>query len=561
MKLFVSYARVDKPLCKQIVERLQDVHDVWYDRRLHAGQQWWDEIVRRLDWCEGFVYLLSPESVASEYCQREFAIAQEAGKHIFPVLIQARTDVPASLNHIQYADLSQGMEDVITLMNALTVAERQQRVPKAASTATVKAAKETAPGDVSPNMALTQAADAMEDENFDGAVFILKRALEKKPSGRIKRILEQMLKDAETALEKQAYLRDANREYAPIVDLVKRASTRNLGCQEFADFQRQYPDYDPENVSSICAKEKQKSLQSDLLRLVEKRLVYLSSAVQTPPEKQVKTKVLQPETPVQAPAKPARRSSPAKPGSLELMPAPFAWIEIPGGHGSLETDETEVTLSIPIERYWIAKYPVTNAQFTRFIEAGGYRERKWWTEAGWKQPEKSHWTEPRFWNNRKWNGAEQPVVGVSWYEAVAFCLWLSDVTGEKIMLPAEAQWQYAAQGDDGRAYPWGNDWDCKRCNTSVEPCKSTGTTPVTQYEGKHKGDSPFGVVDMAGNVWEWCLTDYNNQTNDVNIGAERRVLRGGSWNNLNSAGFRCAFRNWYAPNDGHYLRGFRLARS
>ena len=66
------------------------------------------------------------------------------------------------------------------------------------------------------------------------------------------------------------------------------------------------------------------------------------------------------------------------------------------------------------------------------------------------------WSEPRFWNDSQWNGAQHPVVGVSWYEAVAFCLWLSDVTGERIMLPTEDQWQYAAQGDDGRTYPWGN---------------------------------------------------------------------------------------------------------
>src|SRR5690554_6512733 len=125
MKLFVSYARVDKPLCKQIVEHLQDVHEVGYDRRLHDGQEWWDEIVRRLDWCDGFVYLLSPESVVSPYCQREYKIASDAGKPVIPVLIQARTEIPETLKHLHYADLSEGMEDIVTLLNALTVAERQ----------------------------------------------------------------------------------------------------------------------------------------------------------------------------------------------------------------------------------------------------------------------------------------------------------------------------------------------------------------------------------------------------------------------------------------------------
>ncbi len=231
----------------------------------------------------------------------------------------------------------------------------------------------------------------------------------------------------------------------------------------------------------------------------------------------------------------------AHPRSVELLPAPFGWIEIPR------------------RGYSIARYPLTNAQFARFIEAGGYRERRWWTEAGWSRREKAGWTEPRYWRDVKWNGAEQPVVGVSWYEAVAFCLWLSEATGERIMLPTEEQWQYAAQGDDGRAYPWGDDWDCQRCNNSVSPCDSNGTTPVTHYEGK--GDSYFGVVDMAGNVWEWCLTDYDNETNDVNSRAYRRVLRGGSWFGYGTGLFRCGYRDRFNPLDWVNDGGFRLARS
>jgi hypothetical protein len=200
MKLFVSYARVDKPLCKQIVHHLEDVHEVWYDRRLHAGQDWWNTIQERLDWCEGFIYLLSPESVESEYCQKEFAIAVESGKHIFPVLIQARTNIPASLGHIQYADLSEGMEDMLTLMNALTVAERQQmrRQPKPVSPPKQPSKP---PQDVSPGVALGQAADALDARNYDKAVFILKQALEKGAAGRTGRMLRNMLSDAEQALE------------------------------------------------------------------------------------------------------------------------------------------------------------------------------------------------------------------------------------------------------------------------------------------------------------------------------------------------------------------------
>lgn len=256
---------------------------------------------------------------------------------------------------------------------------------------------------------------------------------------------------------------------------------------------------------------------------------------------------------------PAAAPTPTRPASLALMPAPFDWIEIPGGRGTMKTTESSVKLAIPTQTYWISKYPITNAQFAKFIEAGGYKQQKWWTEAGWKQREQQGWTQPRYWTDSRCNGAEQPVVGVSWYEAVAFCLWLSDVTGENIMLPTEDQWQYAAQGDDSRAYPWGDKWDCKRCNNSVTPCVSNMTTPVRQYEGKN--ESPFGVVDMAGNVWEWCLTDDDNKTNTINSTATARVLRGGSRSGLITVWFRCDYRYGDLPHIGDKNGGFRLSRS
>lgn len=522
MKLFISYARVDKPLCKQIVHHLEDVHEVWYDKRLHAGQGWWDEIQERLAWCEGFVYLLSPESVASEYCQKEFDIASTQGKHLFPVLIQARTAIPPSLSHIHYADLSQGMEDILTLMNAIHIAEVRQLTQKPAPVVEQPMPKQA----LSPTQAIGQAADAMESEHYDNAVFILKSALEKAPDGRNARILQNMLREAEAALERQTYLREAAREYAPLVELASRASTRSLACEEFVDFQRQFPDYDPEKLADTCAK------------------------ISPPP--------------------------PTRSRVYEILPAPFDWIDIPAGKVTLENKKDFYgggqTFEVPA--FAIAKYPITNAQFARFIEAGGYKNRPWWTEAGWDAREKGYdwdskssswqptgkaWTAPRYWNDKKWNGSDYPVVGVSWYEAVAFCRWLSDITGENVLLPTEQHWQRAAQGNEGRTYPWGNEWDRNCCNNNVEDKGSGQTTPVTHYEGK--GDSPFGVVDMAGNVWEWCLTDYETGSQEINISVNGRVLRGGSWCVNGTVNFRAAFRYWDHPYDRNVDNGFRCARS
>ncbi len=271
-----------------------------------------------------------------------------------------------------------------------------------------------------------------------------------------------------------------------------------------------------------------------------------------------------------APPKPIRKTA------LDLLPKPFAWMPISAGKVTLIPDDTDKKESYlkqdtiyTIPAFDMAKYPATNAQFKLFMDAGGYAEKHWWTEDGWqakldgwvydngwKKTGKA-WTQPRFWDDSQWNGAEQPIVGISWYEAVAFCIWLSETTGENIMLPTEQGWQRVAQGDKGLIYPWGNDWNGNLCNNSVKPYDSNQTTPVRQFEGK--GDSPFGVVDMAGNVWEWCLTTYETGSDDL-FGTGVRVLRGGSWNYISSDYFRAAYRSWSTPHYRDNGRGFRFAR-
>lgn len=270
---------------------------------------------------------------------------------------------------------------------------------------------------------------------------------------------------------------------------------------------------------------------------------------------------------------------------LDILPQPFAWIDIPAGEVTLEergyVPKGGQTFNVPA--FQMAKYPITKAQYSKFIEAGGYSNKKWWTEAGWDAREKGYnwdsyssswkptdkaWTEPRFWTDQGWNGADYPVVGVSWYEAIAFCNWLNSLIekfpspseavgrgarGEGIItLPTEQQWQRAAQGDDNRLYPWGNKFDENRCNTKEGGINKT--TPVTQYEGK--GDSPFGVVDMVGNIWEWSLTDFETGMQDFNSDATSRVLRGGSFYDI-LLWSRATFRFFNYPYYWFGSYGFR----
>lgn len=229
-----------------------------------------------------------------------------------------------------------------------------------------------------------------------------------------------------------------------------------------------------------------------------------------------------------------------------------------------ETPQHEVTLPA----YAIGRYPVSNAEFARFIEEGGYRTPDYWTEAGWKQKESKGWQQPRFWEDDKWNDPALPVVGVSWYEAVAYCNWLAAKTGKPYRLPSEAEWEKAARGTDGRRYPWGNQWEPKSCNN-----QETGpgcTTPPGQYPG---GDSPYGAGDMVGQVWEWCSTIYGGADAKPKFGypyrpddgreelavTNTRIVRGGSWA-TGADVCRCSIRLKDVPDYGDNNWGFRCAR-
>lgn len=270
-----------------------------------------------------------------------------------------------------------------------------------------------------------------------------------------------------------------------------------------------------------------------------------------------------------------------KANSIELMPVPFAWINIPAGKviltpsGYKKNSYLQQETLFTVSAFEICKYPITNAQYAEFVKAGGYHERKWWTDLGWKACQEGWhydkntnngkavgpaWTEPAYGQEEPWNRAEYPIIGVSWYEAIAFCLWLNDVTGENIMLPTEQQWQRAAQGDKELAYPWGNKWDGKRCNNSVALGFNNVNmlkTPVRQFEGQ--GNSPYGVVDLVGNMWEWCVTGNDDGSQSINSNNEGRVLRGGSAAGDFAEMFRCDFRMVYYPQAR--FEGFRLARS
>jgi formylglycine-generating enzyme required for sulfatase activity len=223
-----------------------------------------------------------------------------------------------------------------------------------------------------------------------------------------------------------------------------------------------------------------------------------------------------------------------------------------------ETPQHEVTLPA----YRIGKYPVTNAQFARFVQAGGYANEAYWTKAGWAERKKQGWTEPRHSDNPRFNQANQPVVGVSWYEAMAYCNWLKVTTGRDFRLPNEAMWEKAARGTQGQIYSWGDEWDAAKLNTtetSINRPSAVGIFPA--------GKSPYEAFDMCGNVWEWCSTVHGEQYPFREVVYEKEVdglyprrLRGGAFS-YDERYCRTAFQGIGDSGGRENDVGFRVAEN
>ena len=247
----------------------------------------------------------------------------------------------------------------------------------------------------------------------------------------------------------------------------------------------------------------------------------------------------------------------------------IAWSDrIPAGAYPIGGDESAYN-SLPKETYHlphdfqVAKYPVTNAQFQVFIDEG-YNDPAHWTEAGlvWKADR----TAPDEYGDMAFRLGNHPRIFVRWYEAMAFCNWLTAryraagllTDGEVIRLPQEKEWEVAARGTDGLIYPYGNAFDVNKGNmdaTGIGQTSAVGMFP--------QGASWCGALDMSGNVWEWCINPYyvpDGGLEDKNIRSDdRRVLRGGSWD-LVVHFARAASRDDLFPLGGNSNYGFRLVR-
>ena len=269
-------------------------------------------------------------------------------------------------------------------------------------------------------------------------------------------------------------------------------------------------------------------------------------------------------------------------GDDPRLPEARRWLDLrPGrawrGSESKEAFSDERPVGpVDVPAFALQRWPVTVAEYQAFRDEGGYDDSRWWDPDGWRwrTSDDDHGA-PDGWSWQLGRAPNRPVVGVSWWEARAYAAWLAHETRAPARLPSEAEWERAARGGDllndgepnpdpRREYPWEGPFDAVRCNSGESGLWDT--TPVGLFPA---GASPDGLLDMAGNVWEWCEDDWNESHDEApadgraRVGDPRgriRVSRGGSWAFVAWL-CRASCRNRCGPGFRGVDLGFRLARS
>jgi iron(II)-dependent oxidoreductase len=266
------------------------------------------------------------------------------------------------------------------------------------------------------------------------------------------------------------------------------------------------------------------------------------------------------------PAPPFERFG-AGPEMVRVGAGPFL-IGIEEGFFAYDNERPRHELQLPT--FEIDRLPVTNGDYARFVDEGGYRHRQWWSDEGWAWRESDGAERPLYWTAdgeaRSFDritplDPQLPVMHVSWYEADAYARWC----GKR--LPTEAEWEKAAAWDEAagehRRYPWGEDLPTDRLanldQTAFGPARA-GAYPA--------GASPYGVLGMLGDAWEWTASDFRGypgfrafpypEYSEIFFGTTYKVLRGASWATRPSVA-RTSFRNWDYPQRRQIFSGFRCA--
>lgn len=545
LKVFLCHASADKPKVRELYRTLRRRGvQPWLDAEdLIPGQNWEMEIPKALLSSDAIIICLTPNSVDKEgYVQKEIKFAldkalemPEGRIFLIPARLEA-CDLPFSLSKYQAVNLFE-KGGYTKLMKALKLRASQLHL------ATV---------DLPKAGEITGEIEKIADE---------------------KRPLEPKKAKPETETPKPSTQKiDVGGDVSDSVIVTGSNNVINVGTQETPS-----PKPEKEKVAKPVAKKEQPKkakppakpntaiivaliglvgticaalVSSPMLTNLFDRtpeptaIVFTSTATKPPAPSKTPTKVVTPTASLTPTVTPYPIEIVDSKGiTMRLVPAG----EFIMGSENFSDDEKPVH-QVYLDAYYMDIYEVTNAAYKACVTAGACDPPQ----------ETSSRTHSSYYGNSKFD--DYPVIFVDWNQADAYCAW------RDASLPTEAQWEKAARGDDGRTYPWGEEISCSQANYFDGSKYCVGnTTEIGSYES---GKSPYGMYDMAGNVWEWVNDWYDSyyyasspSSNPLGpVSGQYRVLRGGSWGGFDNY-VRSAYRDGYSPVSFNDNVGFRCARS
>jgi len=549
-RIFISYSRADVLFVEELVPLLQSVyprHQIWYDQRISGGEDWWQMILGEIHACDIFLYLMSNDSLTSEYCQAEFTEALRLQKACVPVIIRPKTTIEnapqALLPEIKrrnWVDLSSGFKD------AKANARLYSSINKY-----IDALPPTPPPPLSPHP-IAQPQITMQTNT--------QVSIPKSVIFPIVVLLILIVLVAIVALINSQNQNNQSSTPQPTntpqsVAVVTDAPTPDLGAFLAGTQTRevQLTDLARPTATPTLTPNYDATLNAMASQTVAAR------PTNTPTNTPQPTATLSPE---QVALTPVTRNEDWTPIEREfdgvtMVLVPAGCFMMGSTNAQIEeayqayVEQFAESTAVPDESpqheqcfdqpFWIDKYEVSQAQFEQF---GGQKA-----------------------NANAFTGDNLPVEQITWFEARDYC---ENNRGGR--LPTEHEWEYVARGPNNLIYPWGNEFDGTRLNFCDENCEYdwrdataddgyANTAPVGSYLG---GASWVGAMDMSGNVWEWVSSlsadyPYTPDNESVNDNNSARVLRGGSWDG-SGVFVRSAYRFWLFPTGEYVVKGFRCVR-
>jgi formylglycine-generating enzyme required for sulfatase activity len=567
MKIFISYhTRTSRDIALILEHHLKAAgHQVWLDKAsLRGGADWWSDILTGIEWADVLLCLLSPGYLESPFCKGELDYAFQWNKPRLPLKHRHIPDVDIppqiSTDRVQIEDIEPRhptevgplvgalVDGMVGRLNGFRPPISPPRRPGLPVVPRVAAQ--------TPDELYNAAMIAWEERNLAEAKALFEQVVnaQSRMWGRsAAKHLTQLQIEAEMAQHHMGIMRLAA---SPL------ARTQRDALVMYEEFLAECRD---QGVDPALFQHPQE--------------IIARQSVTLPPTTTPRIEVIQPPPPPPATPQPGRRGPNLATGTDEkgvpmvyvpagtfLMGSTEAQVEAAFQQGKKDykdfrrewvedqLPQHQVTIEQP---FWLDLTPVTNAAYAEFAEKG-YQTEKYWTPAGWEWVQTNKKRGPVDYPDRS-SAPNQPRVGVTWFEAYAYCQWRGG------RLPTEAEWEWAARGPKNRIYPWGDTFIADH----VIYYKNSGSKTAPVGDGiRMAGASWVGALDMSGNVWEWCHSIYQAYPYDADDGRnindnsnKERVLRGGSWYNNSDLRLRVVFRNGNAPDYWDYYVGCRLARS